>query len=371
MPEARDTELMTRAVVVGERGRRSAPPNPWVGCVLAKGGVIVGEGFHVRPGEPHAEDAALRSAGERAQGSTAYVTLEPCAHTHRTGPCADALIAAGVERVVAAVEDPDPQVRGRGFARLRAAGVDVVIGVGADEVARSLAPYLHHRRTGRAYCLAKVAMTIDGRISAADGTSTWITGDASRRDAHELRADSQAIVVGSGTALADDPALTVRGVEPAPVVPLRVLLDGRGRVPATGPMFDPSLGSTLVLTSDGAPNVAVDAWRAAGAKVEVISRSDSGHGLDLRVALEVLGANGVLQAMVEGGAGVHGSLQEHGLADHFVAYVAPFALGTEGRPVFTWDGPPTLSSARRLVLDSVTRIDDDVRLAYRRPVEVD
>ena len=373
MPEAsgRDTEFMVRAVAVGERGRRTAPPNPWVGCVLAKDGDVVGEGVHVRPGEPHAEVAALRTAGERARGATAYVTLEPCAHARRTGPCAEALIDAGVERVFAAIEDPDQQVRGRGFARLRAAGVDVVIGVGAHEAGRSLAPYLHQRRTGRSYCLAKVAMSIDGRITAADGTSTWITGDASRRDAHELRADSQAIVVGSGTALADDPTLTVRGVEPAPAVPLRVLLDGRGRVPAAGPLFDLSLGATLVLTSDGAGSETVDAWSAAGAKVEVVPRAESGTGLDLKTVLEVLGANDVLQAMVEGGAAVHGSLQASGLADRFVAYVAPIALGTGGRPVLAWDGPPTLASARRLVLDSVTRIGDDVRLDYRRPVKVD
>ena len=365
-----DAELMARAIALGERGRRSAPPNPWVGCVLAKAGAVVGEGYHVRPGEAHAEVAALRAAGDLARGSTVFVTLEPCAHTHRTGPCADALIDAGITRVVAAVEDPDTQVSGRGFERLRAAGIEVVIGVGAAEATRSLAPYLHHRRTGRSYCLAKVAMTLDGRIAAADGTSQWITTEAARGDAHALRAEAQAIVVGSGTALADLPALSVRGVDDAPIVPLRVLLDARGRVPADGPLFDGSLGSTLVLTSDGASNGAVDAWRAAGAKVEVVERSPTGEGLDLVAVLALLGAHDVLQAMFEGGARVHGSLQASGLADRVVAYVAPLLLGTGGLPAFNWEGPPTLHAAPRLMLDAFTRIDDDLRLEYRRPTEV-
>lgn len=366
-----DAELMARAVALGERGRRSAPPNPWVGCVLAKDGAVVGEGFHVRPGEAHAEVAALRVAGDRARGATAYTTLEPCAHTHRTGPCAEALIDAGVVRVVAAVEDPDSQVAGRGFDRLREAGVEVVVGVGAREAAHSLAPYIHHRRTGRAWCLAKVALTLDGRIAAADGTSRWITADATRDDAHDLRADAQAIVVGSGTALADLPALSVRGVDPPPrEPPVRVLLDARGRVPATGPLFEATLAPTLVLTSEAAPPEALDEWRRAGAKVEVVARAETGKGLDLDTVLELLGSHEVLLAMVEGGAQLHGSLAAAGLVDHLVAYVAPMLLGTDALPAFAWSGPPTLNAAPRLVLDRVQQIGNDVRLDYRCPVEV-
>lgn len=366
-----DTELMARAVALGEHGRRSAPPNPWVGCVLAKDGAVVGEGCHVRPGEAHAEVAALRAAGDRARGATAYVTLEPCAHTHRTGPCADALIDAGVERVVAAVEDPDTQVSGRGFDALRKAGVDVVVGVGAPEATRSLAPYLHHRRTGRAWCLAKVAMTLDGRIAAGDGTSQWITAAATRQDAHDLRADAQAIVVGSGTALADHPALSVRGVDPPPrEPPVRVLLDARGRVPASGALFDDTLAPTLVLTRDDAPADAIDAWRGAGAKVEAVASAETGGGLDLDAVLALLGSHDVLEAMFEGGAQVHGSLVAAGLVDHLVAYLAPTLLGTDGLPAFAWAGPSTLESASRLELDRVGQIGDDVRLDYRRPTEV-
>lgn len=364
---ASDAELMARALTVAERGRRSAPPNPWVGCVLAKDGSIVGEGHHVRPGEAHAEVAALRDAGERARGATAYVTLEPCAHTHRTGPCADALIDAGVTRVVAAVEDPDTQVRGRGFERLRDAGIEVVIGIGADEVNGSLAPYLHHRRTGRAYCLAKVAMTLDGCIAAADGTTTWVTAEASRQDAHKLRAECQAIVVGSGTALTDRPTLSVRGVADAPIVPLRVLLDARGRTPAEGPLFDTSIAPTLVLTIDetaGGP--AGDRWRAAGAKVEAVAKSAHGEGVDLEAVLAVLGAHGVLQAMFEGGAQVHGALHAAGLIDRLVAYVAPTLFGVDGVRAFAVTGLSTLAAAAPFELVAARRIDDDVRLDYLR-----
>lgn len=361
-----DAGLMARAVALGERGRRGAPPNPWVGCVLVRDGTVVGEGYHVGPGEAHAEAAALQAADDRARGATAYVTLEPCAHVGRTPPCADALIDAGVERVVVALEDPDPKVRGRGLARLREAGVRVDAGVGAHLAARSLAPYLHHRRTGRASCLAKVAMTLDGRIAAADGSSKWITGEAARQDAHELRAECQAIVIGSGTALADQPALSVRGVADAPTTPLRVLLDARGRVPPGGPLFDAALAPTLVLTSDTAPSDRIDAWRAAGAKVEVVTRADGGTGVDLRAVLALLGAEGVLQAMFEGGARVHGSLHAGGLADRLVVYVAPFLLGTAAKSAFEWHGPPDLAAAERFELERSTPLGEDLRLDLRR-----
>jgi diaminohydroxyphosphoribosylaminopyrimidine deaminase/5-amino-6-(5-phosphoribosylamino)uracil reductase len=359
-----DTELMARAIAVSERGRRTAPPNPWVGCVVARDGTIVGEGFHVRRGEAHAEVAALAVTGDRARGATAYVTLEPCAHTHRTGPCAGALVDAGVARVVVAVEDPDPQVRGRGFAYLREHGVDVDVGVGAADARRSLAPYLHHRRTGRAFGLLKTAMTLDARTAAADGTSQWITGEAARDDAHDLRAESQAVIVGSGTALADQPALTVRGVSEQPaVLPWRVLLDARGRVPATGPLFDAGLGPTMVMTTEAAPSEVVDTWRSAGAKIEMLPPGATG-GVDLRAALELLGREEVLQAMVEGGATVHASLLADGLADGLAVYVAPTVLGSDARAAFPVRGPSTLADADGFVFKGAKLLGDDVRLDY-------
>ena len=359
-----DAELMARAIDLAQRGRATAPPNPWVGCVIARDGVVVGEGFHVRPGEAHAEAIALAAAGSRARRATAYVTLEPCAHHGRTPPCADALLDAGVSRVVVAIEDPDPRVRGRGLARLRTRGVAVEVGVGAAEARRSLASYLHHRATGRAFCLLKTATSLDGRVAAADGTSRWVTGPAARADAHELRAESQAVVIGSGTALVDRPRLTVRDTDTViDRQPLRVLLDARGRVPADGPLFDVVAAPTLVLTTESAPASAVDAWRAAGAKVETVAADPSG-GLDLRSVLTLLGGHDVLQAMIEGGPTLHGGLVAAGLADRVVAYVSGVLLGTAGRPSLGWPGPVTLPDAPHLRLLDAAVLDGDVRLEY-------
>jgi diaminohydroxyphosphoribosylaminopyrimidine deaminase/5-amino-6-(5-phosphoribosylamino)uracil reductase len=365
-----DERAMGRALEVGEAGRRTAPPNPWVGCVLLRDGEVVGEGFHEQPGAPHAEVAALAAAGERARDATAIVTLEPCSHTGRTGPCTDALLDAGVSRVVVALEDPDLRVAGTGIGKLRELGVTVDVGVGALAAARSLAPYLHHRRTGRAYCVVKTATSLDGRTAAADGTSRWITGPEARADAHELRADSQAVVIGSGTALADRPALTPRDVaEPVMRAPLRVVLDARGRVPADGPLFDTTLAPTLVLTTDAAAAAAADAWRAAGAKVETLPPGGDATGVDLTAALDLLGRHGVLQAMVEGGATLHGALLDAGLADRLVAYVAPVVLGPDGRTAFGGPGPQTVTQAPRWTLLSSGARGDDVRLEYERARE--
>jgi len=359
-----DSEWVRRAVELGERGRRSAPPNPWVGCVVVdEHGEIAGTGFHEGPGLPHAEVAALAAAGERARGGTAYVTLEPCVHHGRTPPCVDALVTAGVVRVVVAIEDPDPRVAGRGLERLRAAELDVVVGPGAAGATRSLAPYLHHRRTGRAWCVLKTAMSLDARSAAADGSSRWITGPAARADAHRLRAESQAIVVGAGTALADHPSLTARDVDP-PVErqPLRVLLDSGGRVAPQGPLFDPAVAPTLVITTEAASPGAVDAWRAAGAKVETVPPAPG--GVDLEATLDLLGRQDVLQAMVEGGANLHGALLENGLVDRVVAYVSPKVLGPRALPAFPAPDVDALSDARDWRLVSALRLGDDVRLEY-------
>jgi diaminohydroxyphosphoribosylaminopyrimidine deaminase/5-amino-6-(5-phosphoribosylamino)uracil reductase len=360
----RDDELMLRAIEVARGARRHTAPWPAVGCVLVRDGEVIAEGATGPfPVGPHAEVVALNAAGDRARGATAYVTLEPCNHTGNTPPCTEALIAAGVTRVVVALVDPDTRVAGTGIARLHDAGVDVVAGIGEAGAARDLAPYLHHRRTGRAFVTAKVAMSLDGRVAAADGTSQWITGDAARADGHELRADAQAIVVGAGTALADLPALTVRGVSVEPAEPpLRVLLDARGRVPATGPLFDTALAPTLVITTETADHDAVDAWRAAGAKVETVAPAP--NGVDLRAALAFLGDHGVLHALVEGGGTLVGSLFDAQLADRIVAYVAPTLLGGDGTPAFAAGGPATLADAQRFTLAGARTLGPDVRLEY-------
>jgi diaminohydroxyphosphoribosylaminopyrimidine deaminase/5-amino-6-(5-phosphoribosylamino)uracil reductase len=360
-----DEERMARATELAGPARPAAAPNPSVGCVLVRDGEVVGEGVTgAYPTGPHAEVVALAAAGARARGATAYVTLEPCNHHGNTPPCTDAIVAAGITRVVIALEDPDARVRGDGVARLRDAGIDVTVGVGSGEAASSLAPYLHQRRTGRAFALLKTAMSLDGRTAAADGTSQWITGVEARADAHRLRAESQAVVVGPGTARADRPRLTVRlDDDPDARQPLRVLLDARGTVPAEGPLFDASLAPTLVVTTEEAPPGVRDAWHAAGAKVEVVEPGPRGRGVDLLALLTLLAErHGVLQALIEGGAHLHGAFVDDGLADRLVAYVAPVLLGERGNPVAGFSGPETLADAGRWVLRDVTRLGDDVRL---------
>ncbi len=369
-----DDELMARAAEVGAAVRRRTAPNPWVGCVIARDGLVVGEGATHPPGGPHAEAAALAAAGDRARGATVYTTLEPCAHHGRTPPCVDALVAAGVTRVVAAIADPDPQVAGRGHAALRDAGITVDVGIGARGAEQCLAPYLVHRREARSYVVLKSATSLDGRVAAADGASRWITGEAARADAHERRADSQAILVGSGTALADRPALTVRDATgPLGPPPLRVLVDARGRVPASGPLFDSGLAPTLVVTTAQAPERARQAWAGAGVEVETIGAApepdpsvhpSAGGGVDLAALLVRLGARGVLQVLVEGGPTLHGAFLEAGFVDRIFAYVAPVVLGVGGRAGFGIAPGPALDRAPRYRLVGVARLGDDVRLEY-------
>jgi diaminohydroxyphosphoribosylaminopyrimidine deaminase/5-amino-6-(5-phosphoribosylamino)uracil reductase len=354
---------MERAMAMADTARRRSAPNPWVGAVVLADGSIVGEGATETPGGRHAEIVALDEAGTRARGSTVVVTLEPCSQHGRTPPCVDALVAAGVDRVVVGMEDPDPAVAGEGVARLRDAGITVEVGLGADAVAAQLAPYLHQRRTGRAFCVAKAALSIDGRSAASDGSSQWITGDLARADAHGVRGDSQAVVVGAGTAIADRPSLTVRDVSPVPASPpLRVILDARGRVPAEFPTFDVALGPVLVVTTQDVDETVRDAWLNAGAKVELVESSPG--GVHLGEVLALLGREGVVQACVEGGAALHGALLQAGLVDRWVVYVGATILGAEGRPAVAWPGPEGIASAPRFRLEGVTRLGADVRLDY-------
>ncbi|HEY3943395.1 MAG TPA: bifunctional diaminohydroxyphosphoribosylaminopyrimidine deaminase/5-amino-6-(5-phosphoribosylamino)uracil reductase RibD [Acidimicrobiales bacterium] len=325
-----DEDYMQRAVSLAAGVRGTTAPNPWVGCVVVvpgPGEPAVFEGATRPPGGPHAEvvalDAAARAGG--ATGATLYTTLEPCSHTGRTPPCVDRVTAAGVVRVVVGVLDPDERVAGSGVEALRAAGVEVVVGVGSDAVSQQLAPYLKHRRTGRPWVVLKLATTLDGRIAAPDGSSRWITGEAARNDAHRLRAQSDAVLVGAGTVRADDPELTARLDPPAPRQPLRVVL---GRVPA-GSRVEPAL--------------------------EV-----SG---DLGTVLDDLGARGVLQVLVEGGAQVAGAFHRGGLVDRYVLYLAPvFAGGDDGRSAFAGPGARNVADFVRGTIVSVDRVGDDLRV---------
>lgn len=338
MPTVAEDERHQRlAMAAASTVRLLAPPNPWVGAVVVAADGSVHQGATSAPGGPHAEVVALaaaRAAGAEVRGSTVYSTLEPCSHHGRTGPCADALVDAGVARVVIGIEDPDPNVGGRGVARLRAAGIEVVTGVCAEEVAEQLRPYLVHRRLGRPHVVLKLAATLDGRIAAPDGTSKWLTGAAARADAHRLRAESDAIVVGAGTVRADDPSLTVRDFHAS------------GEVPARG--VDPR----RVVLGDIAP----------GAKV---LPADSFRG-ELDELLAGLAADGVLQVLVEGGANVAWRFHHAGLVDEYVVYLAPALFGgDDARPMFAGPGAPTAADLWRGRVHDVTRLGDDVRIVLR------
>ena len=362
-----DDELMAAAIDAAVVARAAAPPWPSVGCVLTRDGVIVGRGATGGfPVGPHAEVAALAEAGDRARGATAYTTLEPCDHDGNTPPCTRALIDAGVARVVVGVVDPDAKVAGRGLDRLRAAGIEVSVGVGADGVEHYLAPYLHHRRTGRAFAYLKTAMSLDGRTAAADGTSQWITSPEARADAHRLRAESHAVLVGPHTAVADAPSLTARDVPLGPWgQPIRVLLDGRGRVPVAGPLADAALAPTVVYATAAMPAATVAAWSEAGATVTVVGGGDDGRGVDLDAVLVDLAAtHRVFQVLVEGGGRLHGAFVAEGRADRLVTYVAPVVLGERGRAVVATPGPETLADATRWRVVDVAPLGPDVRITY-------
>ncbi|HMS87322.1 MAG TPA: bifunctional diaminohydroxyphosphoribosylaminopyrimidine deaminase/5-amino-6-(5-phosphoribosylamino)uracil reductase RibD [Acidimicrobiales bacterium] len=318
-----DTEAMLQAIELAGRVRGTTAPNPWVGCVIEAPDGQVFVAATSPPGGPHAEAGALAAAGAAARGGTAWVTLEPCAHVGRTPPCADALIDAGIRRVVVAIEDPDEKVAGAGLRRLRDAGVEVVVGVEAQAVRLQLAPYIKHRTTGRPWVVLKLGVSIDGRTAAPDGSSRWITGGAARADAHQLRAISDAIVVGANTVRLDDPSLNVRHVDGAD--PLRVVL---GRA-------------------------------APDAKVQPALEFE-GPLTDL---LDQLGERGVLQVLVEGGATVAGDFHRGRLVDQYVLYVAPVIFGgDDAQPMFAGPGAPTIAEIWRGAFSAVVPLGADLRI---------
>jgi len=331
--DATDEGWMLAAVAAASEVRATAHPNPWVGTTIVAGGELVATGATRPPGQAHAEVAALEAAGDRARGATAYVTLEPCSHTGRTGPCTEALTAAGVERVVVGVLDPDPRVRGTGVQRLREAGITVDVGCAAAAVEEQLAPYLHQRRTGRPYVVLKLAATLDGRTAAPDRTSQWITGPVARADAHRLRAESDSIVVGAGTVRADDPTLTARDAEGPD--PERIVL---GTAPA-------------------------------GARVHPCTEWDA----PVEDLLDHLGGRGHVQVLFEGGATVAGDLHRAGLVDRYVVYLAPALLGGDDAPgLFAGPGAATIAAAWRGRIASVTPLGEDLRIdlvPHPRPTE--
>ncbi len=355
---ATDHAMMARALQLAALGTYTTRPNPMVGCVLAHGDAIVGEGWHRRQGEAHAEVLALAAAGDRARGATAYVTLEPCAHTGHTGPCADALIAAGVARVVAAMRDPFPEVDGRGFDRLAAAGIEVASGL-MEAQARDLnRGFLSRVERGRPWLRVKLGMSIDGRTALASGESKWITGIAARADVMRWRARSGALLTGSGTVLADDPQLTVRMDEAADFVPpLRVVLDPGLATVARGRIREGDAPTLYLHAPDVKP--------PRGLELEHVAVATSNGQLDLDAVLRLLAARGIGEVQVETGATLAGAFLRAGLVDELLLYVAPVLLGDLSRPLFGGLGISDMAQRLQLRIVESLRVGDDLRVLLR------
>lgn len=357
-----DAHYMARALELARKGLYTTHPNPRVGCIIVRDGEVVGEGWHVRAGEPHAEVHALRAAGEKARGATAYVTLEPCSHHGRTPPCADALVGAGVARVVAAMQDPNPQVAGRGMRRLAEAGIAVQSGVLESEARAINKGFLKRMEHGLPYVRVKLAMSLDGRTAMDSGESQWITGAAARLAVQRLRAESSVVLTGADTVLADDARLTVRagelGLDPEQTAlamsrpPLRVLVDGRLRVPLGAPFF--KAGPALVATC-----AAVEEQHANGPECLNVPGADG--QVDLHRLLQELAARGVNEVLVEAGPRLAGAFARQGLVDEYQIFVAGKFLGSTARPLLDWP-LARMSEAPLLKIIEMRAVGDDWRV---------
>ena len=357
---------MARAIRLAWLGLYTTDPNPRVGCVIVKNGELVAEGWHRKTGEPHAEKIALAAAGNRAEDATVYVTLEPCCHHGRTPPCSDALIAAGVGRVVVAMQDPNPLVAGKGLEQLRSAGIEVVSGVLQSEAEQLNPGFIKRMSRGVPYVRCKLAMSLDGRTAMASGESKWVTSDASRRDVHRFRARSSAIITGIGTVLADDPAMTVRlPVDALPGVmheeeilqPLRVVLDTRLSISPDATVFRQAGETVVVTTSDD--EAAADRLLAEGATV---LRQDHSDEIDLEAVLVHLAETGVNEVLIESGATLAGAAVSAGLVDELLIYLAPHLMGDAARGLLHLPGIGTMAQRIELTTRDLRQIGPDIRL---------
>lgn len=356
---APDRKMMARALQLAEQGLWTTSPNPRVGCVLVRDGEVVGEGWHRKAGEAHAEVHALRAAGERARGATAYVTLEPCSHHGRTPPCAEALIAAGVSRVVAAMGDPNPLVGGRGLALLQAAGIETASGLLENEARELNIGFVSRMTRGRPWLRLKAAASLDGKTALNNGVSQWITGPDARRDGHRWRARACAVLTGVGTVRDDDPSLTVRDVD-TPRQPLRVVVDSRLETPPTAKIL--AGGGTLIFAAvDDAERAA--RLRAAGA--EIVFLPNPRGKVDLAALLQELGRRGINEVHAEAGSKLNGSLLREGLVDEFVFYLAPCLIGDDAAGLFGLPALTTLADKRALKVLDLRQIGPDIRLIAR------
>lgn len=355
-----DEQMMARAISLARNGLGRTSPNPLVGAVIVRDGRIVAEGWHRKAGTPHAEIHALNMAGELARGATVYVSLEPCAHYGRTGPCARALVEAGVSRVVVAMTDPNPKVAGKGIAILQEAGIEVTTGVLEQEARQLNEVFLKWMTTGLPFVALKTAMTLDGKIATATGQSQWITNEASRYETHRLRDVYDGILVGINTALADNPSLTTRLKEYQGRNPVRIVVDSRARLPLTAKLVTDGAARTIVAVTAGAPAERVEALRSAG--VEIIVAGSGAH-VDMRSLMEQLGAMKITSVLVEGGGSVNFSLLQAGLAERVYAFIAPKLVG--GRDALTpveGDGFQELDHAVELENIQLRQLGSDVLL---------
>ena len=358
MPADHDLRYMARALELAQLGLYTTTPNPRVGCVIVRDGEIVGEGFHERAGEAHAEVHALRAAGDRALGATAYVTLEPCAHHGRTPPCADALIAAKVARVVGAMTDPNPEVAGQGYDRLRAAGIEVESGVMEREARELNIGFVTRMTQGRPWIRVKIAATLDGKTALSNGVSQWITGPDARLDGHRWRARACAVLTGIGTVKDDDPQLDVRGVD-TPRQPVRVVVDSRLETPPDARIV--AQGTLIAAAIDDEPRAA--ALRDRGA--EVIVLPDARRKVDLAALFAALGKRGMNEIHVEAGWKLNGSLVRESLADELLVYFAPRLVGDAAHGMFNLPELADLAHARALEFGEVSRVGEDLRVIAR------
>ncbi|MFY0681371.1 MAG: bifunctional diaminohydroxyphosphoribosylaminopyrimidine deaminase/5-amino-6-(5-phosphoribosylamino)uracil reductase RibD [Thalassovita sp.] len=358
---------MALALSLGRRGQGNTWPNPAVGCVLVRDGRIVGRGWTAPGGRPHAETQALAQAGGAAQGATAYVTLEPCAHHGQTPPCAEALASAGVARVVAAMADSDPRVSGQGFDSLKAAGVEVTTGVLAKQAAHDHAGFFRRIETGRPWVTLKLANSFDGRIATATGESQWITGPQARRHVHALRMRHDAVMVGAGTARADDPSLTVRdlGVDRQPV---RIVISRRLDLPLMGQLAKTAKETPVWICHGANVDPMLErTWSDIGAK---LIACDVRQGqIDPTAALQQLASQGLTRIFCEGGGALAASLLMHDLVDELVGYTAPLVIGAEGLPAVGAIGLERLSQAPRFTLQEVRQLGEDCVQHWRRPTD--
>ncbi|MDR2787900.1 MAG: bifunctional diaminohydroxyphosphoribosylaminopyrimidine deaminase/5-amino-6-(5-phosphoribosylamino)uracil reductase RibD [Candidatus Accumulibacter sp.] len=362
MSSAADHDFMTRALRLARRGLFTATHNPRVGCVIARNGKIVGEGWHRRAGEAHAEVHALKVAGTDAKGATAYVTLEPCSHHGRTPPCTEALIEAGVTRVVAAMQDPNPQVAGRGFSALAAAGIVTECGLMAEKAAELNAGFVSRMTRGRPWVRLKLAASLDGKTALRNGDSQWITGPAARRDGHRWRARACAILSGIGTIRADDPRLSVREV-PTTRQPLKVVVDARLELPPDARVL--ADGRLLVACARDGGGAAAEALRRRGA--ELLHLPDRAGRVDLAALMAELGRRGINELHVEGGSRLNGAFLAAGLADELLLYLAPRVIGDAARGMFDLPELTALDGAHRLSILEARRIGGDLRVRFGFP----